>query len=1045
MDYNYFEVLELSIDDIQGKDDTTIKNLVNAAHTKQYALTIGAYANVPRSDGLTQAQWQKVLNDAKETLLDPRKRRKHIAALTKEPEELEQSVLTFPGGEEARSIAALGALIEQHPTHATDALYDGTLEQNLRSADQNLFADAAQTIVGRFSDDRDTGLMTMLAVLHDEVRMEKGKGANTPQHLARLIDKNWDQAKTLLYNGFFAFWLEYIKHPQLADTANELTNRYTDQQDIGLEAFVQGLNPRIGNPVPAISHPEIHFNGVEMGSTETSPSETNRIAKTAETGTARTIRSEIKNVGRGFLHGDVHLKNDIPGLQLSDTNIHGKGMVSIHLDENVLTSNQAHQTFLVIDTNGRSLEVPIYINHGLQPLLRWVLISGVLMAAIALFSRLIVIPSPLYLAWAGSLIFGIGIYAHWLLVVSRSFSWQRFLLPILLIKNFFQAQDHRKLAETLNPIGNSAWKAIKWLAHYYAKFAKFCFEILRNLTPKTVNVDYYDQDGRYTGSGTELQGLWRFVIVAVIVLGLLGSIVYFIGSVAVGILSLIFIVVAFPFVALAFIGTAIFNGLDFLFDLGFNIPLVAGWAFWGLVMGLVIQGYRTMKIYDQKRMKIWVAVAPVLLLCVIGTIRYVSALIPPSIDKTTPAAAQSASGLETETITREEPDPVSTEQSTTESDAGPMLAEEPVSTAGQEEPAPLPSTTPSEFQTVAPKQETTAIPTLDPEPTTPIAPSEPAPIKQTAMEPEKKFIPSQEPVPITKQDETVPPPPTTPSKPTLAIPKQDTLITPTPSPKPITPSVPSDMILIPAGEFQMGSNDNTDEKPVHTVYIDAFYIDKHEVTNAQYKAFVDANSQWRKDQIPSPYHNGSYLKHWNRNNYPKGKGDHPVTYVSWYGAMAYAKWTGKRLPTEAEWEKAARGGKSGLQYPWGNTISNGQANYGNHVGDTTVVGRYPANGYGLYDLTGNVLEWCLDAYYGDFYFSSPHRNPLAGVNTIENANLVISDFTNVTTSRVVRGGAWYHTEVQNVRVAYRNRVAPTLTGVGLGFRCVQAVSPAKEN
>ena len=150
----------------------------------------------------------------------------------------------------------------------------------------------------------------------------------------------------------------------------------------------------------------------------------------------------------------------------------------------------------------------------------------------------------------------------------------------------------------------------------------------------------------------------------------------------------------------------------------------------------------------------------------------------------------------------------------------------------------------------------------------------------------------------------------------------------------------------------MGSNDNTDEKPIHTVYIDAFYIDKYEVTNAQYKAFVDANAQWRKDQIPTTYHNGTYLKHWNGNNYPNGKGDHPVTYVSWYGAMAYAKWVGKRLPTEAEWEKAARGGKSGLKYPWGNTISNTQANYGNHVGDTTVVGNYAANGFGLYDMAG---------------------------------------------------------------------------------------------
>ena len=270
-------------------------------------------------------------------------------------------------------------------------------------------------------------------------------------------------------------------------------------------------------------------------------------------------------------------------------------------------------------------------------------------------------------------------------------------------------------------------------------------------------------------------------------------------------------------------------------------------------------------------------------------------------------------------------------------------------------------------------------------------------------------------------------------------------MTPPPAPKPATFSVPSDMVLIPAGEFQMGSNDNTDEKPIHTVYIDAFYIDKYEVTNAQYKAFVDANPQWRKDQIPTTYHNGTYLKHWNGNNYPNGKGDHPVTYVSWYGAMAYAKWVGKRLPTEAEWEKAARGGKSGLKYPWGNTISNTQANYGNHVGDTTVVGNYAANGFGLYDMAGNVLEWCLDAYYGDFYAASPRRNPLGGVNTIENADLVISDFLSVESYRVVRSGAWYNTEVQNIRVAYRNRVTPTLTNIALGFRCVKATTPLDRN
>ena len=220
---------------------------------------------------------------------------------------------------------------------------------------------------------------------------------------------------------------------------------------------------------------------------------------------------------------------------------------------------------------------------------------------------------------------------------------------------------------------------------------------------------------------------------------------------------------------------------------------------------------------------------------------------------------------------------------------------------------------------------------------------------------------------------------------------------------------PAGMALIPAGEFQMGSEDADaagDEQPVHTVHVDAFYMDTHEVTNAEYKSFVLANPEWQKTRIPDAFHRGNYLWHWEGNNYPVGKGDHPVTHVSWYAAMAYAAWAGKRLPTEAEWEKAARGGLVGKKYPWGDTITPNDANYGNNVGGTTAVGSYAANGYGLYDMAGNVWEWCLDEWDANFYANSPSRNPLSGVSggTIANVDEIVDNYTNVTYPRVLRGG-----------------------------------------
>ncbi len=243
------------------------------------------------------------------------------------------------------------------------------------------------------------------------------------------------------------------------------------------------------------------------------------------------------------------------------------------------------------------------------------------------------------------------------------------------------------------------------------------------------------------------------------------------------------------------------------------------------------------------------------------------------------------------------------------------------------------------------------------------------------------------------------------------------------------------MVIIPAGEFQMGSDDcETDTKPVHTVYVDEFAIDASEITNAQFKEFVDANPQWSKGSIPSEYHNGDYLGLWNGNDFPNGQANHPVVYVSWYAAMAYATWVGKRLPTEAEWEKAARGGVTGVRYVWGNSRDRSKSNYG-PPGRTSPIGSYPPNGYGLYDMGGNVWELCLDAYDADYYNNSPDRNPVSGASNIEE---VTSDFINVRTERVSRGGSW--ATPSPAHTATRGNDEPTNTNGWLGFRCTRSLA-----
>ena len=250
-------------------------------------------------------------------------------------------------------------------------------------------------------------------------------------------------------------------------------------------------------------------------------------------------------------------------------------------------------------------------------------------------------------------------------------------------------------------------------------------------------------------------------------------------------------------------------------------------------------------------------------------------------------------------------------------------------------------------------------------------------------------------------------------------------------------AAPDGMSLIPEGEFEMGSeaaDANANERPVHTVYVDPFYIDKHEVTVDEYREFVEKTGHRAPD--------------WDEISRYSPTDEHPIVLVSWHDAMAYAKWKGKRLPTEAEWERAARGGISEQSYPWGDTAPDGnQCNFADknlahfwwadkeaddgHA-HTAPVESYPDNEYGLYDMAGNVWEWCLDEYDAGFYAVSPGTNPIAGIDTLKD---IVDTFPDVLSPRVLRGGSWLATRL-GMRNAARFRLDPASLNNTVGFRCV---------
>ncbi len=230
------------------------------------------------------------------------------------------------------------------------------------------------------------------------------------------------------------------------------------------------------------------------------------------------------------------------------------------------------------------------------------------------------------------------------------------------------------------------------------------------------------------------------------------------------------------------------------------------------------------------------------------------------------------------------------------------------------------------------------------------------------------------------------------------------------------------MVYVPAGDFTMGSNDgNSNEKPVHTVYLDGFWIDKFEVTNILYKKCVDAGKCQRPSETSSEKRS-SYYGNATFDSYP-------VIFVSSIDASAFCAWANKRLPTEAQWEKAARG-TDGRIYPWGNSLNKNLLNsIEGGLRDTTAVGSYPggASPYGAMDMAGNVWEWVADWYAENYYSISPRNNPQG---------------PSLTQERIIRGGSWrggFDTRgIYNyMRAAFRYNIDPGTKTDAIGFRCVE--------
>lgn len=254
------------------------------------------------------------------------------------------------------------------------------------------------------------------------------------------------------------------------------------------------------------------------------------------------------------------------------------------------------------------------------------------------------------------------------------------------------------------------------------------------------------------------------------------------------------------------------------------------------------------------------------------------------------------------------------------------------------------------------------------------------------------------------------------------------------------------MLLVAGATFRMGSDADElrhigeaaglrsidpmlPEVPAHEVTLDDFYMDVFDVTNEQFAQFVGAAPEWGKGNVDPSLHNGRYLEHWKTGPPPRELLDHPVTFITWQAAVAYCRWAGKRLPTEAEYEWASQDPETRAEYPWGDAPpDNERVSWGgNGINSTVSVGSYPPNRRGLYDMSGNVWHFTADPWfgaYGDVPDDADERRRLADDPRIR---------------RVVRGGSWGANAV-NLRVRYRDSHRPYDAREMVGFRCAKTAN-----